>query len=125
MPAKTESKSIAAKSPAKEAKLAKGATATPRKRTVKVASTAKPKATAAPKKSIAKTSTTTGQAVKPTSKTVQPVAATPVAAFDPAAYHEAVARMAYHLWEHKGRPEGSSELDWRQAEQEIGIAPQM
>ena len=122
MPEKTASKSIAAKDPAQKATRTKSAAATSRKRPVKAASTAKPKAKAAPKRSAAKKSTASGRAVKHTRTTVQPVAAVkPAAALDPAAYHEAVARLAYHLWERKGRPEGSSELDWRQAEQEIGI----
>ncbi len=120
MPGKIVSESIAAKSPAKKAApRAKSATATPRKRTVKSATTVKPKAKAAPKLSAAKKSTTPGRAVKRTRKTAPPAAA--VAAFDPAAYHEAVARLAYQLWEQKGRPEGSDQLDWRQAVQEMGM----
>ena len=118
MPGKTVSKSIAAKGPAKKAtSRANSATATPRKRTVKAAATVKPKAKAAPKLSTAKKSATTRRAVKRTRMT-----ALPAAALDPAAFREAVARLAYQLWEQKGHPEGSAEQDWRQAEQEIGIA---
>ena len=121
MPAKTASKSIAVKGPAKKAApRAKSATATPRKRTVKAAATVKPKAKAAPKLSTAKKSATTRRAVKRIRKTAPPVA--PAAALDPAAFHEAVARLAYQLWEQKGHPEGSAEQDWRQAEQEMGMA---
>ncbi len=120
MPGKTVSKSIAAKGPAKKAtSRANSATATPRKRTVKAAATVKPKAKAAPKLSAAKKSATTRRAVKRTRKTAPPAA--PAAALDPAAYHEAVARLAYQLWEQKGHPEGSDQLDWRQAEQEMGM----
>ena len=120
MPAKTLSESTAANGRAKKAaSRVKSAAATPRKRTVKAAATAKPKAKAAPKLSTAKKSTTTRRAVKRTRKTAPPAA--PVAALDPAAFHEAVARLAYQLWEQKGHPEGSAEHDWRQAEQEMGI----
>ena len=121
MPGKLVSESIAAKGHAQKAtSRAKSATATARKRTVKAATTTKQKAKAAPKLSTAKKSATTRRAVKRTRKTA-PLAA-PVAALDAAAYHEAVARLAYYLWEQRGRPEGSGELDWRQAEQKIGIA---
>jgi hypothetical protein len=34
--------------------------------------------------------------------------------------HEAIARLAYALWEQSGRPDGSSERDWLQAEQQLG-----
>ena len=119
MPGKIASEYIAAKSPAKKATpRAKSATATPRKRTVKAATTVKPKAKAARKLSAAKKSTTTRRAVKRTRETAPGVA--PVAVLDPAAFHEAVARLAYYLWEQKGRPEGSAELDWHHAEQKIG-----
>ena len=110
---------MAAKSPAKKAtSRAKSATPTPRKRTVKAATTVKPKAKAAPKRSAAKNPARTARALKRTRKTAP--AAAPAAALDPAAYHEAVARLAYSLWEQRGRPEGSDELDWRHAEQKIG-----
>jgi len=33
--------------------------------------------------------------------------------------HEQIAALAYALWEHRGCPEGSSEQDWLQAEQEL------
>ena len=121
MPGKIVSKSIAAKGPAKEAtSRANSATATARKRTAKASTTVKPKAKAAPKLSIAKKSATTRRAVKRTRKTAP--AAAPAAALDPAAFHETVARLAYQLWEQRGRPHGSAELDWRQAEQKIAIA---
>ena len=121
MTAKTLSKPTAAKGHAKKAaSRAKSATATPRKRTVKAATTAKLKAKPAPKLSAAKKSATTRRAVKRTRKTAPPAA--PVAASGPIAFHEAVARLAYRLWEQKGRPEGSAEQDWRQAEQEMGMA---
>ncbi len=120
MPSKTLSESTAVKGHAqKAASREKSATATPRKRTVKAATTVKPKAKAAPKLSAAKKSATTGRAVKRTRKTAPAVA--PVAVLDPAAYHEAVARLAYQLWEQKGRPQGSDQLDWGQAEQEMGM----
>ncbi len=121
MPGKIVSESIAANSPAKKATpRAKSAPATPRKRTVKAATTVKPKAKAAPKLSAAKKSTTPGRTIKRTRKTAPPAA--PVAALDPAAFHEAVARLAYQHWEQKGHPEGSAEQDWRRAEQEMGMA---
>ncbi len=120
MPGKIVSESIAAKSPAKKATPpAKSAKATPRKRTVKGATTVQPKAKAAPRLSAAKKSTTPGRAVKRTRKTAPPAA--PVAVLDPAAYHEAVARLAYQLWEQKGHPWGSAEQNWYQAEQEMGM----
>jgi len=119
MAGKTVSKSVAAKDPLQKATRTKSAAATPRKRTAKAASTAKPKAKAAPKRSAAKKSTTARQTVKRTRKTASPMA--PVAVLDPAAYHQAVARLAYQLWEQKGHLDGSAELNWRQAEQEIGI----
>ena len=31
-------------------------------------------------------------------------------------FHRAVAEMAYGLWEQRGRPQGSSEADWLEAE---------
>ncbi len=121
MPGKTVSKSIAAKGPAKKAtSRANSATATPRKRTVKAAATVKPKAKAAPKLSTAKKSATTRRAVKRTRKTTLPAA--PAAVLDPAAFHEALARLAYQLWEQRGHPGGSAEQDWYQAEQEMGMA---
>ena len=121
MPGKTVSKSIAAKGTAKKAtSRANSATATPRKRTVTAAATVKPKAKSAPKLSAPNKSATTRRAVKRTRKTAPPAA--PAAVLDPAAFREAVARLAYQLWEQKGHPGGSAEQDWRQAEQEIGIA---
>ena len=121
MPGKIVSESKAAKGSAKKAApRAKSATATPRKRTVKAATTVKPKAKAAPKLSAAKKPARTARALKRTRKTAPPAAQ--AVALDPAAYHEAVARLAYQLWEQRGRPEGSDELDWGQAEREIGTA---
>jgi hypothetical protein len=34
-------------------------------------------------------------------------------------FHEQVAIMAYHLWQERGCPEGSPEIDWLEAEQEL------
>lgn len=34
-------------------------------------------------------------------------------------FREQVALLAYQLWEQRGCPEGSSEEDWLQAEQEL------
>ena len=38
--------------------------------------------------------------------------------------HDEIARLAYHLWQIRGCPHGSSEIDWLRAEQELraGIA---
>lgn len=33
--------------------------------------------------------------------------------------HDEVARLAYQFWEERGRPCGSSEIDWWRAEQEL------
>lgn len=33
--------------------------------------------------------------------------------------HEDVARLAHQFWEERGRPVGSSEIDWLRAEQEL------
>src|SRR5262250_3725749 len=33
--------------------------------------------------------------------------------------HEQIARMAYRFWEQRGRPQGSSEVDWCRAEAEM------
>lgn len=33
--------------------------------------------------------------------------------------HEFVTRLAYHLWEQRGRPVGSPEVDWYAAEQAV------
>ena len=30
---------------------------------------------------------------------------------------EAIASLAYSLWEHRGKPEGTPEVDWLEAEQ--------
>ena len=35
--------------------------------------------------------------------------------------HEEIARLAYQLWEERGRPEGSPELDWERAEAALQI----
>ncbi len=37
----------------------------------------------------------------------------------PAPTHEQIARLAYELWERRGRPMGSSDEDWWRAEQEL------
>jgi len=33
--------------------------------------------------------------------------------------YENIAELAYRLWEERGRPEGSPEVDWYQAEREL------
>ena len=33
--------------------------------------------------------------------------------------HEFVEKLAYKLWEHRGRPPGSPEVDWFAAEQDV------
>jgi Protein of unknown function (DUF2934) len=35
----------------------------------------------------------------------------------------AIQDLAYQLWEARGRPDGSSELDWLEAERQILAAP--
>lgn len=40
-------------------------------------------------------------------------------AFDSESYHEAIARLAYHFWEERGRAGGSPEDDWHRAEAEV------
>jgi hypothetical protein len=37
--------------------------------------------------------------------------------FDASSYHVDIARLAYYLWEKRGRAEGSPEEDWLRAEQ--------
>jgi hypothetical protein len=39
--------------------------------------------------------------------------------------HEEVAKLAYHFWEDRGRPMGSSEVDWYRAEREVETPPQV
>lgn len=34
-------------------------------------------------------------------------------------YRAKIAARAYDLWQQRGKPEGSPEIDWRQAEQEL------
>ena len=34
-------------------------------------------------------------------------------------YHEQVALLAYRLWQERGCPDGSPEIDWFQAEEEL------
>jgi len=36
--------------------------------------------------------------------------------------HERIALLAYALWEARGCPEGSPEVDWLQAEQELNAS---
>ena len=38
--------------------------------------------------------------------------------------HEDVATLAYRLWEERGRPMGSPEVDWYRAEREVETPPQ-
>ena len=33
--------------------------------------------------------------------------------------YEDIAKLAYRFWEQRGRPLGSSEVDWHQAEREL------
>jgi hypothetical protein len=35
--------------------------------------------------------------------------------------HEETARLAYELWERRGRPLGSPEIDWHAAESVLGV----
>ncbi len=35
--------------------------------------------------------------------------------------HEEIARLAYELWERRGRPRGSPEIDWYAAESALGV----
>jgi hypothetical protein len=35
--------------------------------------------------------------------------------------HEEIARLAYELWDHRGRPLGSPEIDWYAAESALGV----
>jgi hypothetical protein len=37
--------------------------------------------------------------------------------------HELTARLAYQLWEQRGRPFGSPEVDWLAAEQALASTP--
>ncbi len=39
--------------------------------------------------------------------------------------HEQIANLAYRLWEQRGRPIGSPEQDWRQAEYTISLMPEV
>jgi hypothetical protein len=43
-----------------------------------------------------------------------------IAAERPHPTHDEIARRAYSYWEQRGRPEGSPEVDWFRAEQELG-----
>jgi len=35
--------------------------------------------------------------------------------------HKEIARLAYELWERRGRPLGSPEIDWHAAESALGV----
>ena len=35
--------------------------------------------------------------------------------------HEEIARLAYELWERRGHPLGSPEIDWHAAESALGV----
>jgi hypothetical protein len=37
--------------------------------------------------------------------------------------HEITAKLAYQLWEQRGRPFGSPEVDWFAAEKSLGASP--
>jgi len=37
--------------------------------------------------------------------------------------HEDVAKLAYHLWEERGAPIGSPDVDWERAVQELARQP--
>jgi hypothetical protein len=37
--------------------------------------------------------------------------------------HEAIAREAYRIWEHAGRPDGQQVMHWLQAEQRLRASP--
>lgn len=37
----------------------------------------------------------------------------------PSPTHEDIAKLAYHLWEERGAPIGSPEVDWERAQQEL------
>jgi hypothetical protein len=39
--------------------------------------------------------------------------------------HEDVTKLAYRLWEERGRPMGSPEVDWYRAEREVETPPQV
>jgi hypothetical protein len=39
--------------------------------------------------------------------------------------HEDVAKLAYRLWEERGRPMGSPQVDWYRAEGEVDTPPQV
>jgi len=43
---------------------------------------------------------------------------------EPGSFHEQVAILAYHLWQERGCPEGSPEVDWLEAEQELQTTDQ-
>jgi hypothetical protein len=43
----------------------------------------------------------------------------PMSSAQPSATHEDIAKLAYHLWEERGAPIGSPEVDWERAEQEL------
>ena len=35
--------------------------------------------------------------------------------------HDEIAKLAYELWERRGRPLGSPEIDWHAAENALGV----
>lgn len=43
---------------------------------------------------------------------------------EPLSFQEQVAILAYHLWQERGCPEGSPEIDWLEAEQELQTTDQ-
>ena len=38
-----------------------------------------------------------------------------------ASSHDVIAKLAYELWERRGRPVGSPEIDWYEAESALGM----
>jgi hypothetical protein len=47
-----------------------------------------------------------------------PESSSPLQTLQPTA-EEDIARLAYSLWEQRGRPDGSTEVDWFEAEQQL------
>jgi hypothetical protein len=45
-----------------------------------------------------------------------------MASAQPEPTHDDIAKLAYHLWEERGAPIGSPEVDWERAEHELSTA---